>query len=110
MAGIKLGQGPSSDAADKPYIRAINVASQKIERKLPGQPIQLSVVAGDIHFRRKVTFGLAYALTTAGYSPQVAANYAWQLGSGYGIHSTKIPVVTVYQNGSDISVNVKKPE
>jgi hypothetical protein len=107
MAGIKFGQG-SSNAANMPYIHAINVASQKIERKLPGQPIQLSVVANNIHFRRKVTFGLVYALTTAGYSPQVAGNYAWQLGSGYAFHSEKIPAVMVYQNGRDISVYVVK--
>jgi hypothetical protein len=109
MAGIKSGQGSSSSEANTPYVRAINVASQKIERKLPGQPIQLSVVAADIHFRRKVTFGLAYALTTAGYRPQVASSYAWQLGSGYGIHSTNIPTVTVFQNGGDTSVYVTKP-
>jgi hypothetical protein len=105
MAGIRFGQG-SSNAANMPYIRAINVAAQKIERKLPGQPVQLSVVADDIHFRRKVTFGLVYALTTAGYSPQVAGTYAWQLGSGYAFHSKKIPDVMVYQNGRDISVYV----
>src|SRR5215469_2526585 len=108
VAGIKFGQGSSSNNASMPYIHAINVASQKIERTLPGQPVELSVVATDSHFRRKVTFGLVYALKTAGYSPQVARTYAWQLGSAYRIHSTKIPIVTVYQNGSDTSVYVAK--
>jgi hypothetical protein len=109
MAGINFGQGSSSDAANTPYINAINVASQKIERKLPGQPIQLSVVADDPHFQRKVTFGLVYALKTAGYSPQVTGGYAWQLGSGYALHSQNIPTVMVYQNGRDTSVFVIKP-
>jgi len=109
MAGIKFGRGSSSSAGDTPYIHAVNVASRKIERKLPGQPIQLSVVAADGHFRRRVTFGLAYALTTAGYSPEVSWNYAWQLGPGYGIHKRNIPRVTVYQSGGDIGVYVTKP-
>jgi len=108
MAGIKFGQGSSSGDANTPYVNAVNAASQKIERKLPGQPIMLSVVAADTHYRRRVTFGLAYALTTAGYSPQVAETYAWQLGSGYAFHSRKIAVVTVYQRGSGVSVHVRK--
>jgi len=108
MAGIKFGQGSSSSDADSPYIHAVNAASQKIEQKLPGQPIRLTVVAPDAHYRRRVTFGLAYVLTTAGYRPQVSWNYAWQLGPGYGPHSTKIPRVMVYQRGNGVAVYVRK--
>jgi hypothetical protein len=108
VAGIKFGQVSSLSPDNTPYIHAVNAASEMIERKLPGQPIQLSVVDTDSHFRRRVTFGLAYVLTTAGYSPEVSGNYAWQLGPGYGIHKTQIPSVAVYRNGDGISVRVAK--
>jgi hypothetical protein len=105
--GIWFGQVSPGVAGD-PLIHDINVASQKIERELPRQPISLSVVTGDSHFRRRMTLGLAYALTTAGYRPEVDVSYARQLGPFYEFRGTKIPSVTVYQRNSGVSVHVRK--
>jgi hypothetical protein len=105
--GIWFGQVSPGVAGD-PLIHDINVASQKIERELARQPISLSVVTADSHFRRRMTLGLAYALTTVGYRPEVDMSDARQLGPFYEFRGTKIPNVTVYQRNSGVSVHVRK--
>ena len=107
--GTTFGRGFSGVAGD-PFIRAVHVASQKIERKLPGEPIALSVVAANNNYRRRLTFGLAYALTTVGYRPEVSMKYAWQLGPNYESGGQRIPKVTVYMWNSGVSIYVRKPE
>jgi hypothetical protein len=105
--GIASGK-PSSGTAGDPVIHVVNVASQKIERRLPGQAISLSVMVADDHYRRRTTFGLVYALRTAGYRPEVNTGYARQLGPGYQFRWAKVPRVRVYWRGDHISLTVRK--
>jgi hypothetical protein len=90
--------------------RTVSVAAREIEAKLHyGQRISLTVVSADRHSRRRLTFGLVYALHSAGYIPEVTKNYAWQLGSVYERQGNPVRRrVTVSVGSSSISVSVKK--
>jgi uncharacterized protein with PQ loop repeat len=87
----------------------VGVASQKIETKLPGQPIALLVLGRDRHFRRRLTFALVYALDTMGYRPLVEPKYAWQLGPAFTFRGQQIPHVTVNMRPGGVGVVVRRP-
>jgi hypothetical protein len=101
LAISSLWVSPSQTAATNTFNYAIRGAAQKIQAKLPGQPIALMVLGRDRHYRRRLTFGLAYALHTMGYRPEVAQKYAWQLGPEFSYTGQPLPAVTVhmYQSG-----------
>lgn len=86
---------------------AVTVASQKIEARLRGQPIALTILGRDRHFRRRLTFALVYALNASGYRPEVEQKFAWQLGPAFTYHGQQIPQVTVHMRTDGIGVVVR---
>jgi hypothetical protein len=97
--------GSRRNLAGTPYL--VSLASRRIEARLPHrQSFSLAVVIYDKHIRRHVTFGLVYALSSAGYLPEVADKYAWQLGTAYERSGHSLRKVTVYVRPSSVSVSV----
>lgn len=96
---------PTANASVNYYV---GVASRKIEARLPGQPIALTVLGRDRHFRRRLTFALAYALNTMGYRPLVEQKYAWQLGPAFTFRGQQITQVTVHMRPGGVGVVVRK--
>lgn len=107
LAGIAQNHNPQPSANDSVNY-AVRVASQEIQGRLPGQPIRLNVLGGDRHYRRRLTFGLTYALDTLGYRPEVAQKYAWQLGPAFSYTDRHLPRVTVRVRYGVIGVIVRK--
>jgi hypothetical protein len=90
--------------------QTVSLAARRIEARLPhSRTIQLAVSTSDKHIKRRVTFGLVYALNSAGYLPQVAKIYAWQLGSVYEKTGQPMPQVRVFVTGSSVSVRITGP-
>jgi len=97
--------GSRRNLAGTPYL--VSLASRRIEARVPnGQPFSLAVVIYDKHIRRHVTFGLVYALSSAGYLPEVASKYAWQLGTAYERSGHSKRQVTVFVRPSSISISI----
>lgn len=97
--------GSRRNLAGTPHV--VSVASQRIEHRLPrSQPFTLTVVITDKHVGRHITFGLVYALRSAGYLPEVGIEYAWQLGTVYERNSHSVSRVTVYVSSSSVSVHI----
>jgi hypothetical protein len=100
--------GSRRNLAGTPQI--VSLASRHIEARLPHRrPFSLAVVIYDKHIRRHVTFGLVYALKSAGYLPEVADKYAWQLGTVYERSGPSLRRVTVFVRPSSVSVRVTPP-
>jgi hypothetical protein len=110
FAGVEIVNSPIFQS---PAMRAVGAASQQIERDIPSCRIMLSVIAPDDRSQRQVTFGLAYALRTAGYRPEIGVGFwALQLGSIYIFRGKPMPHVTVLMRAGDLSsfsVDVTKP-
>jgi hypothetical protein len=87
-------------------MEAVGSASRQIERKVPGQPIFLTVQAPNEHLRRQLTLGLAYALRTKGYKPEISRRWASQLGPMYGFRGRIIPVAAVEFGLKTLAVRV----
>ncbi len=94
------GALPSQSAGRK----AIAAASAQIKQKVPAGRIQLTVVANG-NSLRQVTMGLAYALRTAGYTPQIYQS-AFQLGPAYSAAGHTGRRVTVVVHGQDGQTSV----
>jgi hypothetical protein len=86
------GALPSQDAARN----AVSYASAAIEREIPARRIALAVVAPNNNYQRQVTTGLAYALRSAGYIPEISASWAFQLGPSYQYNGSRVTRVTVF--------------
>jgi hypothetical protein len=84
----------------------IRLASQRIERVLPGQPIALFVADRQVHDRRRLTLGLVWALRASGYRALVGSYAARELAPMYVFRGQQVPQVTVRVSGSNVSVNV----
>jgi len=94
--------------ADHQVVRAVDVASRKIEQQLPRQPIALSVASPDVNYRpRRLLLGLAWALRTRGYRAELAG-IGWELGGPYIFHRQPVAHVRVLVNGSSVSVSVTR--
>jgi hypothetical protein len=110
LAGVEIVNSPIFQS---PAMRAVGAASQQIERDISSRRIMLSVIAPDDRSRRQVTFGLAYALHTVGYRPEIRVGFwALQLGSIYIFRGKAMTHVTVLMRGGDLSslsVEVTKP-
>ncbi len=97
-----------SEMLNDSIVSIVGVASRKIEARLPHQLISLRFQGGDKHYRRRLAFGLVYALQSVGYRTEVMANYAWQLGPTYAFEPThKVRVTVTMAAGSGVSVSVK---
>jgi hypothetical protein len=79
---------------------AVRVASEKVQATLPRQPVALVILGRDRHYRRRLTFGLAYALETMGYVPKVEPKYAWELGTVFTYRGQRMATVTVHMHRS----------
>jgi hypothetical protein len=89
---------------------AVAAAAATIKREFPAGPIALSVVAHGDDSQRQVTMGLAYALRTSGYTPQIAQG-AFPLGPAYSDSGPQVRRVTVvvHDQGRDILVTAGGP-
>ena len=92
-----------ADAAITSDVKSI---SRLIEKKLPVEPVAVTVSGLDQHYRRGITLGVAYALVTIGYRPEVAQNYSWQLGPAYVFGDQNIPQVVVSLGLNKLSVAI----
>lgn len=88
-------------------LKAPGFAAREIERAVPSQPIALAVKASVPSYRRQLTFGIAYALRTAGYVPEIGPGLGVQLGPRYVYRGKPMPVVTVFAR-SGFSADVAK--
>ena len=88
-------------------LKAVGFASRQIERAVPSQPIALEVKASLPSYQRQLTFGIAYALRTAGYLPEIRPGLAVQLGPRYAYRGKPMPLVTVFAR-SGFSADVAK--
>jgi hypothetical protein len=83
---------------------AVSSGTRHIERAIPARRVVLKVEGGNVTFRRRVTLGVAYALRTAGYRPELpVASFAMRLGSFYrdsGPPSTQVTVLVHQRRGS----------
>lgn len=70
-------------------------AAQRIERTVPGHRLALGIRVPTNLYRRQLTFGIAYALRTAGYHAEIGERWAVQLGPLYGIRDQPAPLATV---------------
>lgn len=77
---------------------AVRVGSEKVQATLPPQPVALVILGRDRHYRRQLTFGLAYALETMGYVPKVEQKYAWQLGTVFTYRGQRMATLTVHMH------------
>lgn len=82
---------------------AVSAGTRHIERAISARRVALTVVGGNVTFRRRVTLGLAYKLRTAGYVPELPdASFAMRLGSFYqysGHLSTQVTVLVHERRG-----------
>jgi hypothetical protein len=88
------------------FAGVISLASQRIERALPGQPIALFVADRHVHDQRRLTLGLVWALRASGYRAQVGRYAARELAPMYVFRGQRVPRVTVRVSGSNVWVNV----
>ena len=84
----------SADATTARELSATRFAAQHIERMLPRQRLELSVV-NDGFYERNVTLGVAWALLADGYEPAVDHRAARYLGPRYLFSGRPMPHVTV---------------
>ena len=84
----------SADATPAWELSATRFAAQHIERMLPRQRLELSVVR-DGQDKRDVTLGVAWALHADGYEPAVNHRAARYLGPRYLFTGRPMPDVTV---------------
>ena len=103
MAAVHIG-GPLRDQSAARI--AVSSASTKIEREIPAQRILLAVKAPNNNYRRQVTLGLAYALRSAGYTPEISSSWAFQLGPAYYDDGRPVvqATVSVHSHGAKIRV------
>lgn len=93
-AVLHTGGALASQSAGR---KAVAAAAAMIEREVRPGRIALKVVALDGSSLRQVTMGLAYALRTAGYTPQISRS-AFQLGPAYAPAAHPAATVTVFVN------------
>jgi len=103
-AALHTGGALQSQSAGR---KAVAAASVTIKRKVRAGRIALTVVAPNDSSRRQITMGLAYALRTAGYTPQISRG-AFQLGPAYSDdnHPGQRVTIFVHDSGNNIRVVV----
>lgn len=77
-------------------MRAVSSGSRQIEHAISARRVTLAVVGDNVTFRRRLAVGLAYALRTAGYVPELLdTSFAMRLGPEYGTTGALGTPVTV---------------
>jgi hypothetical protein len=98
-SGLAMSQATAGQTMiDASVSYAVRVASEKVQATLPRQPVALVILGRDRHYRRRLTFGLAYALETMGYAPKVDQKYAWELGTEFTYRGQPMATVTVHMH------------
>lgn len=92
-AATHVGGPQRSQSAGR---NAVTSAAAKIERELPPQRIVLAVMTPDSAYRRQVLMGLAYALRSAGYSPEISSRWTFQIGPAYYYDGNPATKATVF--------------
>jgi hypothetical protein len=87
---------------------AVRVATLRIERAFPSQPIALSVKGPDYSYRRQLTFGIAYALRTSGYRTEIGPDWGAQLGPQYVYRGQPMPLAKVFARRGGLSADLAK--
>jgi hypothetical protein len=108
LVGLEVGHAGVSQS---PAMRAVGTVFPQIEHAVSRRPLALSVIAESNQDRRQVTFGLMYALNSAGYRPEISNKWALQLGSIYEFHGKPMTHVTVLVRGAKdghLSVQVSR--
>ena len=95
----------SADSTTARELSATRFAAQHIERMLPRQRLELSVVS-DGSYERNVTLGVAWALRADGYEPAVNHRAARYLGPRYLFTGRPMPHVTVVMRPQGIVVRL----
>ena len=103
------GPAPHAPVQAAAVLNAVRFASQQIERAVPSQPISLAVKSHVPTYRRQLTFGIAYALRTAGYLPEISPGLGVQLGPRYVYRGQPMPLVTVFARSGFSADVVKRP-
>ena len=86
------------------------VASRQIVRKLPGQPIALSIHDFNEALEGRLTLGVTWALTPEGFRAEIMhTRLARELGDRYMFRGEAIPMVKVRVRRHGTSVVVTKP-
>jgi len=109
-SGLAMSQARARlSMADSSVSDAVRVASEKVKATMPRQPVALVILGRDRHYRRRLTFGLAYALETMGYLPKVEPKYAWELGTEFTYRGQRMATVTVHMHRSrPLSVGIQR--
>jgi hypothetical protein len=104
-------QGPTvHEVTSDPAMAATRTASRQIVRKLPGQPIALSVHDFDATAVGRLTLGLTWAITPAGFHAEIThSRLARELGDRYVFRGQAIPKVKVRVRRHGTSVAVTRP-
>jgi hypothetical protein len=93
-----------------PAMAATRVASRQIVRKLPGQPIALSIHDFNETIVGRLTLGLTWALTPHGFHAEIMhTRLARELGDRYVFRGEAIPRVKVRVRRHGTSIAVTKP-
>jgi hypothetical protein len=93
-----------------PAMAATRAVSRQIVRKLPGQPIALSVHDFNEAVVGRLTLGLTWALTPEGFHAEIMhTRLARELGDRYVFRGEAIPMVKVRVRRHGTSVAVTKP-
>ncbi len=89
---------------------ATRAASRQIVRKLPGQPIALSIHDFNATVVGRLTLGLTWALTPHGFHAEIMhTRLARELGDRYVFRGEPIPMVKVRVRRHVTLVAVTKP-
>ena len=86
--------------------KAVSYASANIEREISAQRMLLAVMTPSNNFQRQVTLGLAYALRTAGYTPEISSSWAFQLGPAYYDDGNPVVQATVIMHNHGAIIRV----
>ena len=113
VAAILAGPIGNSEAPAAPRTMAamkkVDRVTQRIENKIPPQPVALKVVAANNRYRRQLTLGVAYALRADGYWPMVSKGWGLQLGDGYWFRGEHIPLAEVWMSRLFVKVMKHPP-
>ena len=111
LAGPIANTEPIGTRVMLQVMREVGRVAGRIEHKIPPQKVAVKVIAPDNRYRRQLTFGVAYALRAAGYSPKVSEGWSVQLGDGYGYpgeRKERIPLTVVSVEHNTLAVKVMR--
>jgi hypothetical protein len=98
------------EVTSDPAMASTRAASRQIVRKLPGQPIALSVHDVNAAALGRLTLGLTWALTPDGFRAEIMhTRLARELGDRYVFHGDAIPLVKVRVRQHHTVVAVTRP-